>query len=154
MRMEDYVTVAEAAAALKVSDETIQRWCRRKRGDGRVEDELPAKQPDPIAVWNRVDALKAERDRYPEATAALERANADQAAAAAKLDELHAALPKLAARKEELANRKEIFRADVELDQVVSVYKLGFVLLCELALREYFAGTRMHVLSDNSYAAA
>jgi hypothetical protein len=116
---------------------------RRKRGDGRVEDELLAKRPDPIAVWNRVDALKAERDRYPEAKAALEQATATHVAAAAKLDELQAALPKLAARQEELASRKEIYRADVELDQVVSVYKLGFVLLCELVLREYFAGTRM-----------
>ena len=28
----------------------------------------------------------------------------------------------------------------MELDRIVSVYKLGFVLLCEVALREYFAG--------------
>lgn len=116
---------------------------RRKRGDGLVEDELLAKKPDPIAVWNRVDAIKAERDRFPEAVAAVEKAESGLAAAKAKLAALEAEGPKLDARAAELESRRVIYRADVELDQIVSVYKLGFVLLCELVLRELFAGTRM-----------
>lgn len=64
-------------------------------------------------------------------------------AATTKLAELKVALPKLDERMTELESRREIYRADTELDRIVSVYKLGFSLLCEMVLRDYFGGTRM-----------
>lgn len=116
---------------------------RRKRADSLVEDELLADDPDPITMWNRVDHLKAERERLPEATAKLKQAEDELEEAKRKLDALKAEIPRLTARALALESRREIYRADVELDQIVSVYKLGFALLSELVLRELFAGTRM-----------
>lgn len=116
---------------------------RRRRHDERVADELLVAQPDPIAVWDQVEVIKAERDRHAAAMAGVEEAEAAHQAAAAKLAETRASLPKLDARIAELESRREIHRADTELDRIVTVYKLGFVLLCELVLREWFGGTRI-----------
>ena len=116
---------------------------RRKRHDERVENELLVEQPNPIKLWNGVKALEAERERHPKAVAEVLDATAVHETVTAKLAELEAALPKLAKRKSELEDRREIYRADVELDRVVSVYKLGFVLMCEMVLREYFGGMKI-----------
>lgn len=116
---------------------------RRRRHDERVADELLVEQPNPIAVWNQVEVIKAERDRHATATSGVEEAAATHLAAEQKLAELKASLPKLDARIAEHESRREIHRADTELDRIVTVYKLGFVLLCELVLREWFGGTRM-----------
>jgi hypothetical protein len=114
----------------------------RKRGDGLVGDELLAQKPD-LAVWNCVDAIKAERDRFPEAAAAVEKAEGALASAKAELATLQAEGPKLDERAAELESRRDNYRADVERDQTVGVYKLGFALTCKLVLRELFPGTRM-----------
>ena len=140
------VVVAEATAALTRAKRALNTAkARRKRGDGLVEDALLVKTPNPISVWNRVDALKAERDRLPAAAARVEQATTDLDAAKAKLEGLVASLTAIAKRQGELDSRRTIYRSDVELDQIATVYKLGFALLAETAMRDFFGGVRMSV---------
>lgn len=129
-----YTTLKDARTAVKKAEE------RRARQDGQVAKELFADTPDLDAVCARVDTVISERDRLAEAREAAATAEATHRAAVAKLAALRAELPKLDEKAALLASRKEIFQADVELDRIFSVYKLGFVLLCELALREFFDG--------------
>ncbi len=67
-------------------------------------------------------------------------AEAEHQVAVENLATLRAEIPKLDEKEALLASRREIYQADTELDRIVSVYKLAFVLLCEVALREFFAG--------------
>ncbi len=131
--------VGTAYAALKAARTAVKKAeTRRTKQDGRVAAALFADAPDPDVVCDRVDAVIAERDDLTEAKAAAEAAQAEHRAAVLKLDDLRAELPKLDAKQALLESRKEIFAADTELDQILGVFKLGFVLLCEVALREFF----------------
>jgi hypothetical protein len=133
--------VTNAYTALKAARSAVKKAeARRAKQDGQVAAELYRENPDPNVVCERVDAVIGERDRLAEAKTAVAAAEADHQATVEKLAALHAELPKLDEKEALLLSRKEIYRADVELDRIVSVYKLGFVLLCELALREFFAG--------------
>lgn len=129
-----YGTLKEARAAVKKAEE------RRARQDGQVAKALFADIPDPDVVCARVDAVIGERDRLAEAREAAAVAEAEHRAAVAKLAALRQELPKLDQKAALLASRREIFQADVELDRILSVTKLGFVLLCEMAFREFFEG--------------
>jgi len=113
---------------------------RSKRQDGLVAQALLADKPDPNVVWDRVDVVMAERDRQTATATAVEAAEAAHLAAKAKLAESEAKLPVIAEREALLETRREIYQADTEMDRIMTVYKLGFVLLCEFVLREYFAG--------------
>ncbi len=67
------------------------------------------------------------------------------------MEELKKRLPTLETRKAELESRKEIYQADTELDQVMTVFKLGFALICEWVLREYFGGMRLSLYGFMRY---
>ena len=129
-----YTALKEARTAEKKAEE------RRARQDGQVAKELFADTPDLDIVCARVETVIGERDRLAEANAAAATAEATHRAAVAKLAALRAELPKLNEKAALLESRREIFQADVEQDRIFSVYKLAFVLLCELALREFFEG--------------
>ncbi len=133
-------TVTTAYAALKAARAAVKKAeARRARQDGQVAAALFKESPDPDVVCERVDAIIAERDHLAETKAVADAANVEHQAAVAKLAELRAELPKLDAKQALLESRKEIFAADTELDQIAGVFKLGFVLLCKVALREFFA---------------
>lgn len=70
----------------------------------------------------------------------LDNASRHSEVAQKKVEELEKAL---AAKKEhvkELASRQEIYQTDVELDQILSVLKLGCALLVQLVLHKFFDG--------------
>lgn len=83
--------------------------------------------------------------------AALERraceAQATHQASQEKQADLQAQLPKLDAEIAQLEKRKEIYQADTELDQIMTVFKLGFALLCEAAMRLFFPDLRISLHS-------
>ena len=131
--------VGSAYAALKAARKAVKKAEeRRAKQDGRVAAALYVDAPDPDVICERVDAVITERDQLAEAKAAAETAWGEHEQAVEKLAGLREELPKLAARAAFLESRKEIFAADTELDRIVSVFKLGFVLLAEVALREFF----------------
>jgi transposase len=129
-----YAALKDARSAVKAAQK------RRTKQDGQVAAELFKENPDPNIVCARVDVVIGERDHLATAEAAVAAAEVDHKLAVEKLAALGLELPRLDEKEALLTSRKEIYRADVELDRIVSVYKLGFVLLCELALREFFAG--------------
>ena len=129
-----YALLKEARKAVTKAEE------RRARQDGQVAKELFAEAPDLDVVCARVDMVIGERDRLAGAKEAAAAAEVEHRAAVAKLAALRQEFPKLDEKAKLLDSRKEIFQADTELDRIFSIYKLGFVLLCELALREFFEG--------------
>jgi hypothetical protein len=131
----------QAYIALKAARKTV-KTAEEHRGkvDGRAAAELFRDAPDPNVVCARVEAIIVERDNLPEAKAAARAAAEAHQEAAERLADLQAELPKLDEKEAFLTSRKEIFAADTELDRIVSYFKLGFVLLAEHVMREYFPG--------------
>jgi len=136
--------VAGAAQAVTASKLRLNAAkARRARQDGLVDLELAARHTDRQALQARIETAKIERDRHTGAVAEIQEAEKGVAKAQAKLDQMNKRLPEIEAEIAELATRKEIYQADTELDQICTVYKLGFVLILEFVLRTWFAGMRI-----------
>ncbi len=116
---------------------------RRARQDGLVDLELAIEHTDRQSLQARIETTKTERDRHAIAQADIQVAEQTVAKAQAKLDQMTKRLPEIEAEMAELETRKEIYQADTELDQICTVYKLGFVLILEYVLREWFGGMRI-----------
>jgi len=68
----------------------------------------------------------------------LEKAEARQEKAHAQTQRLHDLLIEKAARAKLLESRREIYQTDVELDQIISVLKTGFLLVLQFLIHEFF----------------
>ncbi len=138
------VVVADTMQAVTTSKLRLNAAkARRARQDGLVDLELAARHTDRQALQARIETAKIERDRHTGAVAEIQEAEQGVAKAQAKLDQLNKRLPEIEAEMAELDTRKEIYQADTELDQICTVYKLGFVLILEFVLRTWFAGMRI-----------
>ncbi|MDE3076147.1 MAG: hypothetical protein KGJ86_12035 [Chloroflexota bacterium] len=116
---------------------------RQARQDGLVDKELAAKRTDRQALQARVETAKAERSRKDEALTGVVQAEKRVAEEESWLQRDEKRLPKLDAEIRDLESRKEIYQADTEMDRIATAFKLGFVLICEHMLREFFGGMRL-----------
>lgn len=138
------VAVSDAAQGVKTAKLRLNAAkARRARQDGLVELELAIEHTDRQALQARIETAKAERDRHTGAVSQIQEAETGLAKEQGKLAKMTKRLPEIEAEMAELATRKEIYQADTELDQIYTVYKLGFVLILEFILREWFAGMRI-----------
>lgn len=136
--------VAEAAQDLKTAKLRLNAAkARRARQDGLVDLELAIERTDRPALQARIETAKSERDRFAAAQAEIQTAEKAAAQAQAKLDQMTKRLPEIEVEMAELETRREIYQADTELDQICTVYKLGFVLILEFILRTWFASMRI-----------
>src|SRR5436305_2013120 len=70
----------------------------------------------------------------------LEKAAAQHKASLAKIEKLEATLNEKTNLSETLGSRREIHQTDVELDQTLSVLKLGCAMLVQFLLHRFFGG--------------
>lgn len=135
---------AEAAQDLKTAKLRLNAAkARRARQDGLVDLELTIEHADRPTLQARIEVAKSERERFAVAQTGIQAAEKAVATEQAKLGQMTKRLPELDAEIAELETRREIYQADTELDQICTVYKLGFVLILELILRTWFAGMRI-----------
>lgn len=115
---------------------------RQVRHDDLLDDAAEHPRRAGAALQRRIETTRAERDRFSVADAAVREAEATLQTTQEKLDDLQAKLPKLGVEMAQLETRKQIYQADTELDQIMTVFKLGFALLCEAAMRLFFPDLR------------
>jgi len=136
--------LGEAQEALRVAKLRVNAAkARQARQDGLVDQELAAKRTDRQALQARVESAKTERSRKDGALTGVAEAEKRVAKEEAKLQQDKKRLPGLDAEIQDLESRKEIYQADTEMDRIATAFKLGFVLICEYLLREYFGGMRI-----------
>ena len=136
--------VTDAAQGVKTAKLRLNAAkARRALQDGLVDQELATQHTDLQALQARIETSKTERDRHTGAVAQIQTAEKERDAEQAKLDRMSKRLPEIEAEMADLATRKEIYQADTELDQICTVYKLGYALILEFVLREWFAGMRI-----------
>lgn len=70
-------------------------------------------------------------------------ARAEQQESLAKVEGLVQKLDRNERDRQDLESKTEIYQTDTELDQILSVLKLGFVLLIQFLLIRFFAGLRI-----------
>lgn len=68
-----------------------------------------------------------------------------QTAADRKLEDIESAKRRKQAERQKQRNRTEIYQNDVELDQIVSISKLGFALILRVVFAQFFQGLKMDI---------
>lgn len=118
------------------------------REDQRWEEET-AHRRQRLLDQNRKETSEysSAEDAHRRATAeveitkkSLERFESDHEKAAAKIASLEANFASKKAHLRGLASRREIYQTDVKLDQILSVLKLGCLLLVQFILHKFFDG--------------
>ena len=136
--------VAAQREHVQQEDRELRRRQRRQQTVGRKVDEqvVPGR-----AVLLSTEALVREQAELAAEVAARKEAVAagrqKLQTAAAKVERTQRRLARYAGESEELASRRSIFAHDVETDSLLSLLKVGLVLLARLVLRDWLGDARM-----------
>ena len=137
-------TRAEETDARATLDEAITTKGKIESARDTLEawmEEVAGRTDQNSATYQRAVSEAHEAASYVElAKSNIERAHAWCETAAAKIEKLESALMEKTALAEKLESRREIYQTDVELDQILSVLKLGCALLVQFLLHRFFNG--------------
>lgn len=123
-------------AAREVRDD--QRWAEQTQR--RQQDLLDRDKKETTEYSCAIDARCLASAEVEISELNLGNAKGIRETAAAKVARLEASLAAKKAEASELASRREIYQTDVELDQILSVLKLGCLLLVQFVLHRFFDG--------------
>lgn len=115
---------------------------RQARQDGLLDVTIQ-KLSKRSQIQERVEVTRAERERLSGAEAGIRAAETALEEVKVKAAALGKKLPALESEIATLESRREVYQADTELDEVMTAFKLGFALLCELAMRQFFPDLRL-----------
>jgi len=110
---------------------TLQAWEKSVAGDAH---------PNSASYQQAVNEAQEAASCAELAKCKLKEATAHHSGVLAKIEKLEGALIEKTALSEKLASRREIYQTDVELDQILSVLKLGCLLLVQVLLHRFFGG--------------
>ncbi|MBI4872806.1 MAG: hypothetical protein HY814_14715 [Candidatus Riflebacteria bacterium] len=141
MRLEKHQTaVAETASELKATGKALSKTTQQlQRASSVPRLMLTVKTPEgtQTAILQDQATLALERERA-ELQEQREQLKERRGEAQTKIDGLEERLRALKTEREELEERRLIYQTDVELDQILSVLKVGFALLVQALLHRFF----------------
>lgn len=123
---------------IQSAKKTLQAWERdvAKQNDEHTHTyQLAASEAREAASETEVAELK------------LEKAKAHHKQALTKVEKLEETLIEKKALSELLESRREIYQTDVDLDQIISVLKTGFLLLLQSLLHMFFGSMKIDLLT-------
>lgn len=117
--------------SIESARDTLQAW----------EEDVAGRTHPNSATYQRAANEAREAASYAEvARYKLKEVTARHEVALAKIETLKGKLIEKTTLSETLASRREIYQTDVELDQILSVLKLGCLLLVQFLLHRFFGG--------------
>lgn len=115
----------------------------------QAQEKHVAKQSGKHTTTYQLAASEA-REAASEAEVAklkLEKAKSQHEQARTKVEKLAATLIEKKAISQMLESRREIYQTDVELDQIISVLKVGFLLILQWLLHMFFGSMKIDLLT-------
>ena len=97
------------------------------------------------ATQRLLNEQRSLREEVTKQTATLAQRQRQQASAQTRLERTQGQLTRWREQEQTLESRRTIFAHDVELDSLLSVLKVGLVLLVQVVLKEYLENARMEV---------
>jgi hypothetical protein len=129
---------AADARALKRDTQSNQRW---EEDTLRWMDRLSDKNERNTTEYSCAEGANRHASAQAEISELkLDKVEEHSETADARVAKLEEALVTKKAYAKELASRREIYQTDVELDQILSVLKLGCALLVQFVLHKFFDG--------------
>lgn len=130
------VTASELAATGKALRQTTQKLQRAENTPHLVLTLTTPKGTQKAILQDQATVgLEREREEIEEKHDQLEEQIQEQTT---KIERLQSRIQALSVEREQLEDRRLIYQTDVELDQILSVFKLGFALLFQALLQRFF----------------